>query len=471
MQRLMHPVYLPPGTVPNVVNSHIVYLNPCTGGCTVHQVAQGASDSRTDSSDIGAGTLSAFSGGTSSTKWKQIMSCVQGVMSPFNITVTDVDPGSVDHFEIMVAGSACQILQGTIGSQCQFVGGIADFAFSGYIPNALVFDFTESWNGYPDPVTQDCATIAQEVAHAWGLDHTINHTDPMTYNALQKPLAYQNNATCGSDCQLNGSSCQDPYNGATCTGACGQTGSSNATHPCLAGTGSSTQNEVDLLMALFGPAGAQAPTITITSPAAGAAVQSGFEIDVNCTSGDGIQEIDFSFDGTQKATLTSSPAKFTAPTGLKDGAHSFSILCASNKQATATAMENVIVGEKCSTDADCMMNFICYQQACIAGPNATGGLGDPCTKNTDCQSNTCASDGTTSACVVPCATDNDQCPSGTGCLSTGNTGTAGVCFPGAAHGDAGGCCETGRGSSPAGPMLLSGLIAALWITRRNKPKS
>src|SRR5436305_6131906 len=127
MQRLMHPVHLPPGSVPNVVDSHILYLNPCTGGCTVHAVGQGATDSRTDSSDIGGGTLSAFAGGVTSAKWQAIETCVKNVMAPFNITVTHDDPGTVDHFEVMVAGSACEILQGTLGSQCQFVGGIADF--------------------------------------------------------------------------------------------------------------------------------------------------------------------------------------------------------------------------------------------------------------------------------------------------------------------------------------------------------
>jgi len=452
---LMHPV---PG-VNGLINSHTVYLNSCLpSGCTVHQ---GNTDSRTDYSDIGSGTMSGYPYGTS--KWGQVLSCVKGVMAPFNITVTDVDPGMMDHFEVMVAGSACDILQGTLGSQCQFVGGIADFAQGGYISNALVFDFTESWGGN---VTQDCGTIAQEIAHAWGLDHVIQHSDPMSYNSYQAPLAYQNNATCGSDCQLNGSVCQDPYTGETCSGSCGSFGNSNATHTCF-NTGSSNQNEVDMITALFGPAGAQAPTVAITSPAPGAAVQAAFEVDATCSSGDGIQEIDFSVDGVQKATLTTSPAKFNV-SGLKDGEHTLSVLCGTNKQAIATATENVIVGEKCSTDADCMTNFICYAQACIAGPDAPGGLGVQCTKNSDCAAGECANDGTTQACVVPCNTAMDQCPSGTGCISTSDTGTAGVCFPGAEHGGGGGgCCDAGN-STPAGPLFLSSTVALLWITRRRK---
>jgi hypothetical protein len=386
------------------------------------------------------------------------------VMAPFNITVTDVDPGTMDHFEIMVAGSACDILQGTLGSQCQFVGGIADFAQGGYIPNALVFDFTNTWGG---SVTEDCGTISQEVAHAWGLDHVIQNTDPMTYNTLQMPLKYQNNATCGSDCQMSGSTCLDPYTNETCSGSCGSFGSSTATHTCF-NTGSTTQNEIDMITALFGPAGAAAPTVTITSPANGAAVQDAFEVDATCTTNDGLQEMDFSIDGVQKATLTTSPAKFNA-SGLTDGQHVLSVLCGTNKQAIATATANVIVGEMCSTDSDCAKaGFICYEQACIAGPDAPGGLGVTCTKNTDCAAGECANDGTTQACVVPCNTTMDHCPTGTGCLSTSDTGTNGVCFPGAAHGDSGGgCCDAGHGT-PAGPLFLSGTIAALWITRRRR---
>src|SRR5882724_2437966 len=101
MQRLMHPVHLPAGAAPTVIDSHILFLNPCTSGCTVHGVSQGATDSRTDSSDIGSGTLSPFAGGTGSAKWMAIETCVKTVMAPFNIQVTHTDPGPVDHFEVM----------------------------------------------------------------------------------------------------------------------------------------------------------------------------------------------------------------------------------------------------------------------------------------------------------------------------------------------------------------------------------
>src|SRR5512143_2945645 len=65
---------------PQVVNSHILFLNNCRpNGCTV---TQGTTDSRTDHSDIGHGHLNALSAGVD---WNGIKSCITTVMAPFNI--------------------------------------------------------------------------------------------------------------------------------------------------------------------------------------------------------------------------------------------------------------------------------------------------------------------------------------------------------------------------------------------------
>src|SRR5579859_7927236 len=90
---------LDPSSVPNVVNTHTLYLNNCMpSGCTVKQ---GTTDARTLTSDIGHGTLSPYPYGQSS--WNQVVACVKNVMAPFNINVTDVDPGAgVDRFEVLI---------------------------------------------------------------------------------------------------------------------------------------------------------------------------------------------------------------------------------------------------------------------------------------------------------------------------------------------------------------------------------
>src|SRR4051812_3670965 len=71
-------------SIPNVVNSHVLFMNRCANSCAVK--GGGATDSRTDRSDIGQGTLTPYSYGDAS--WNSTMSCMKTMMSRFNITVT-----------------------------------------------------------------------------------------------------------------------------------------------------------------------------------------------------------------------------------------------------------------------------------------------------------------------------------------------------------------------------------------------
>ena len=77
------------------------FLNRCTGGCPIRP---GTTDSRTDKTSLAGATSSvrAFKG--TDAQWQTILACVKDTFSVFNINVTDVDPGTADHFEIMVAG-------------------------------------------------------------------------------------------------------------------------------------------------------------------------------------------------------------------------------------------------------------------------------------------------------------------------------------------------------------------------------
>jgi hypothetical protein len=350
------------------------------------------------------------------------------------------------------------------------VGGVADYLCAGapgqcggsYFPNALVFDFAEVWGS---SVNEICATAAQEIAHSWTLDHATGASDPMTYKMpIQTPITYRDNAPCGSDCQYQcGANICNAF-GVVCANAGGNNGW-DGTHLCME-TGTATQNEVAIIKGLFGPAGALPPTVALTTPTNGAAIQSGtaFPITATCTSNDGIQELDMSIDGVAKASLATSPAMFMGPATLADGTHHIAVLCGTKLQATATATADVIVGHACQTDTDCPDNHICYQHACIAGPMNGGGLGTGCTTNTDCASGDCANDGTQSLCVVPCDPAADMCPSGFGCRATDNG--AGVCWLGDNAGSTCGGCDT-RGNG-AGTTLVSLTFGALWITRRKR---
>lgn len=465
---LPHPAVVPvklKAPPPQLVNSHILFLNNCRpNGCPIVRDLGGGDDSRTNHSQIApnSGTLSALS---ASVNFDSIKSCMATALAPFNITVTDVDPGAnTQHFEIIIAGRPTEI-----GFDPNFEG-VAPYLCSApgqcdgtYIPNAITFAFA---NAYPD-ATLMCGVGLQESAHGWTLDHSTIASSPMTYKTYQSPLTFHNGAPCGSDCQYScpgGTGVCNAF-GVVCAGQ-----NTTGTHVCMENN-MSTQNESDLIMALFGPAGAVAPTLTIT-PSNGAGEQLGtaWPITATCTSGDGIKEIDAYIDDNQIGTSTTSPATFMAPKTLQAGPHHIEVICGTTKQATSSAKADVILGNICATDPDCGGNGqICYQMTCIPGPGASNGLGAACTGNGDCASGQCGNDGTESLCVIPCDPNNSACPSGFGCLDDGTGNGKGVCWLGADSGG-GGCCETGHGDS-RGSILFGFGFAAVWITRSRARKS
>jgi hypothetical protein len=435
------PVHVDPSTIGAVVNSKTIFLNRCTGGC---MISNGFTDSRTNKSSIGAGRLSAFEHGA--TSWTSVVNCMKSTFSRFNVNITDVDPGpNVDHFEVMVAG-----LPGEIGLSSN-IGGIAEYSCQGpgtcskYIPNAIVFAFA---NSYPNNPTEICATAAQEIAHTWTLDHVTDASDPMTYFSYSGMRQFKDNVRCGSDC-VNG---QSPF-GLTCTGN---------EHTCMS-TGQATQNDVQILLALFGPAGAVAPSLTVNYPTNFSAQQNGFTVDADCTSTVGIQEVQFSIDGMLKGTLTTptGPYRYMTPSNLTEGPHKLTVLCATTQQAITIKTVDFIIGAPCPC---AQAGYICFNNACIAGPDAPGGLGATCTGNADCVAQACASDGETMACTIPCDLEANNCPEGFGCLDAG--GGNGVCWAGI---DGGGCCDTGGGD--AGSILFGLGVAAALVTRRARPRS
>ena len=443
-------------TVGAVVNSKTIFINRCKSGC---RVFAGFTDSRTNKSSIGQGTLSEYKHGDSS--WNSFKTCMTSMFSRFNVTVTDVDPGAnVDHFEVMVAGTPGQI------GLSSGIGGIAEYSCTGpgicskYLPNALVFAFA---NVYPNSPLEICATAAQELAHTWSLDHAADPSDPMTYFNFSGMRSFKDNVLCGSDCFGS----QSPL-GQTCTNGSAvgfQCPSSQPTclHTCMS-TGTARQNDVQILTALFGPAGAIAPTLKITNPTNGSTQdKAGFPIMAECTSTDGaVQEVNLSIDGAPKASLTAPPFNFMAP-ALPEGPHKISVLCASTKQAITTITHDVLVGTACVNGACSTPGYVCFDGACIAGPEAPGGLGAPCSGNADCLAGACASDGMTMACVIPCDLESKNCPDGFGCIEAG---TSGVCWLGAD--DGGGCCDTSGDSAPGSLLLAMGLGAILIVRRRRR---
>ncbi len=433
-----------------MADSHIIFMNNCLpNGCLVKT---GQTDSRVDTSDIAVstGTLSAWSYGQAT--WDDTMTCMRATFSRFNVAITDVDPGTTPHYEVMVAGTAQQIL----GNQGNGVGGIADFPCQdvgncdAYTPNALVFAFAGAFG--PD-ATEICAVAAQEIAHTWALDHVVDATDPLTYNNYSGMREYHDGEKCGSDCQGGVS----PF-GLTCTGSGGQ-----ATHMC-SGNNAPTQDEVATMLALFGPsAPATPPTVSITSPADGATVQGGFAVAATVTDTLAVAKAELRIDGALVGTSTTAPFTWTTSAQLAVGSHTVDVTGYNDGGLTADATITVTIPKECDAPGDCPQSTdTCVQNRCVPGSSAPGGLGTACTSSMDCASQQCANDGSGHQyCVEGCDPTASGCPSGFGCLATGG---GGVCWPNADDGGGGGC-STGGGAGGAACFGI-GLVALLARRRR-----
>jgi hypothetical protein len=91
----------------------------------------------------------------------------------------------------------------------------------------------------------------------------------------------------------------------------------------------------------------------------------------------------------------------------------------------------------------------------ICAVRGSGALGAACTKNADCLSGMCASDGTTLRCSQACNVSSPNCPTGFACLSAGATG---ACFGSSSTVEVGACeipcapgCPNGRACSSTMP--------------------
>ena len=185
---------------PALRSSSVIYLNRCAGGCSL---GPGSDDSRTDTSSLLSRnvTISEFAHGDAA--WDAVLACVAEVYEPFGIAVTDVDPGEAPHFEAIVAGAPSEV-------GATDIGGVAPFA-CGVIDNAVTYSFANIYSSVEDL----CETVAQETAHAFGLEHEYLCEDPMTYLTGCGPKAFRDvDAPCGEmeprECECGGAT-QNSY--------------------------------------------------------------------------------------------------------------------------------------------------------------------------------------------------------------------------------------------------------------------
>jgi MYXO-CTERM domain-containing protein len=395
-------------------NSNIIFLNRCEGGCTI---TPGFEDSRQNTSSIIASTsfLDEFPYGD--TAWASVITCVRQIYEPFDIVITDVDPGNQPHFETIVAGDP-----GDIG-QPNDVGGVSPFD-CGIINNAITYNFANVW---PD-MRDLCETIAQETAHAFGLDHEFLCEDPMTYLVDCGDKFFRDvDAPCGEyearDCQCGGD----------------------------------TQNSYARLLGHFDGTDPTPPTVDFVRPRPNELVRPGFPVEVNAQDNVEVTTVAVFLNDAPLGEDTAGPYVFNAPDTLPAGSLSLRVVATDNRGDLAEKTINLGQPVACSSDASCAEGEVCLG-VCMAGPGQDGGLGSTCDQNEECASGQCGDDGDNKYCTAPC--EDGACPSGFDCVGGGG-GT--VCWPAS---DEGGCRATPSGSSgpPAefvvGALFLLGLLAA-----------
>ncbi len=147
----------------------VVFMNRAGG---IYDPAP-ADDSRLNRSSLLKHTsvVPPFAG--SDADWQAVLTCMRTLFAPFNLDITDQDPGDSPHLECVTGGHPEDA-----GFPPNY-GGVGTLATCGTtVPNAVVFTFAEAWGGDPQMI---CETAAQELGHTFGLDHVLSCPDPMSY--------------------------------------------------------------------------------------------------------------------------------------------------------------------------------------------------------------------------------------------------------------------------------------------------
>jgi hypothetical protein len=411
-----------PGVLPAEPSSRLIYVQRCPEtGCVVRFGP--TDDSRTNTSQIAEGIRTIGRFRQSDAVWDAMMSCVRATYAPFDILVTDVDPGNVPHYKNIVGGRP-QDLRSDFEPG---VGGVAPFRCA-EIPNAISYTF-DVWG--PDSNVL-CYVVAQETAHAFGLEHEMNNRDPLTYLTGPFPKRFQaDDAPCGE------------YQNRPCQ--CGGT----------------TQNSYEHILAMFGPGVPTAPSVEIRAPASGKKVQPGFIVKIAAEDDVAVDRVELHIDGALVGETRTEPYRIAAPLDLPLGPHVVEAVAYDIQGTPGSSRIDVELGPPCTAASGCEGTDVCVMGGCVAGPDQPGGLGNFCQVDRECLSDLCAASTNgerfcVEACDVALA---GSCPSGFSCIAAGD---GGICWPA----EGGGCCDAGGSRGLPAALLGFGVVVLVLRSRR-----
>ena len=124
----------------------------------------------------------------SNQNWKRLMTCVEDKFAGLDVRFTDVAPSGNNYVIVKVGGE-----QSDIGKEGGAIGGLAPFN-GDPLRNVIVYAFDQ---GGRYRTRTNCETIAHEVGHIYGLDHTFKCGDIMSYLQCGKKSFLPETLACG----------------------------------------------------------------------------------------------------------------------------------------------------------------------------------------------------------------------------------------------------------------------------------
>jgi hypothetical protein len=466
-------------TLSDGLASPVLFINRCVGGCPV--TGSSADDASANVSSIpcvgtlvcgnggcqcsqvgGTWTVTEFAndagmtGAAADDEWNQIMQCVREVYSPYNVMVTDVrPPTSVGFTEGILAG-----VPEDIGLSSQQTGGVAPARFEGDCgaqSNVISFSFANLFHG-AGRVYELCGVVAQETAHAFGLDHEYTFVDQTS--ACRSPMSYRGD--CGGEKFFRG----QPAN-------CGE----YANRPCRCG---GLQASHERLLTVFGPGTpiTAPPHLTVSQPTAGAIITNGTSVIVAAGAQRGIAKVQLVLNHhvwaeaagakwQQQGQPDPSSYVLVFPATVPDGVIDIDVKAFDDIDVETDAPTiTVTKGAPCASAASCLAGQKCDAGKCYWDPPA-GVLGDACTFDEFCVSGICSGTADRQICTQECVVGSlDACPMGYDCIATTETG--GVCF---SSGSSDGGCPCNAGPTTNSALVAQGGLAAMilaFLVRRRK---
>lgn len=413
----------------------ILYLNRCVGGCTV---MPGSNDSRKDTSTVfdDPVTLSEFAHGDE--VWDAMVECVREVMLPYDVTVTEEDPGEdALYLEAMIAGTS---EEAGLGAQVVGISPIACTPLS----HTISFTFANSHNADARMI---CETVAHEAGHTLSLDHEVACDDLMwwTTEGFCGPKYFRNSFEfCGDE------------------------------QPAECHCGGVFQNAHEKLLDAFGPgSGAAPPSVSIENPADGANVSSQFVVHAFASDARGVNRVELYINGWRWYRLDGhdwadrdDAYVLRTPDDLPDGILDVQVRAINDLGVVSEDTHTLIKGAPCTSADTCLDGQFCEEGRCEWYP-PTRSLGDDCFRDQECTTLACVEYEGASLCASECDPhDSNGCDDGFSCVESGID--IGFCWP---SDGGGGCCSASESRGvPWAALALFASVILLGSRRRRRSK-